>query len=304
MRRGAALPVALIAGGALLGAPRAGGAQMPTLPRVASQRVPEADSGCMSTLTAGDLHEVPVYLEAFGTDSISRNFLPNVDLLVDAAARRIRGMLVDSAGVSRSAASLLSWRDLGLATAVTLYRDGRFTWRRLDDTLLDDSVAADGLLERTLAALWAEGERGALPTDGPDSIRVRIAYRTPTVAEDGTLQPLAARLALPLFRLGIPFESPVVVRRPPHVTYPSAAAGRAIGTVVLQFVVGVDGRVDSRTIREVDVPTLAFEAQQQYRGFLAAVRSGLAYARYEPARIGRCKVRQLVQQPFEFSMRD
>jgi protein TonB len=65
------------------------------------------------------------------------------------------------------------------------------------------------------------------------------------------------------------------------------------GEVLAQFVVDTTGRVDMGTFKVL---------KSSHDLFAAAVKSALASARYYPAEIGGRKVKQLVQQPFTFSL--
>jgi len=63
---------------------------------------------------------------------------------------------------------------------------------------------------------------------------------------------------------------------------------------VLQFVIDTTGQVDKRTIRLV---------RSTHPEFALAVLHGLALMRYGPAEVDGGKVKELVEQPFAFSMR-
>lgn len=74
--------------------------------------------------------------------------------------------------------------------------------------------------------------------------------------------------------------------------YPDAERAAGVsGTVLAQFVVNVDGSVDSTTIKILRETNAAFGA---------AVRSSLPSLKFNPARVGGKAVRQLVQTPFSF----
>ncbi|HKG95158.1 MAG TPA: energy transducer TonB [Gemmatimonadaceae bacterium] len=89
-------------------------------------------------------------------------------------------------------------------------------------------------------------------------------------------------------------EKPAMPRGGCAPTYPEALRqlGRQ-GTVIAQFVVSADGRADPRTFRVIQSPDPLFGD---------AVREALQCMRFKPAEIGGRKVRQLVQQPFEFGL--
>ncbi|HUF66455.1 MAG TPA: TonB family protein [Gemmatimonadaceae bacterium] len=77
------------------------------------------------------------------------------------------------------------------------------------------------------------------------------------------------------------------------VAYPPALlASRTGGTVIAEFVVGAGGRVEENTFGVVSSP---------HPLFTEAVREAIVRAEYVPAVRNGVPVRQLVQQPFEFS---
>jgi hypothetical protein len=70
----------------------------------------------------------------------------------------------------------------------------------------------------------------------------------------------------------------------------------------MSFIVDTAGRVDVATIRNMraaDRTNLSSPIGGAYEALVAAVRKGLATARYEPARLGGCPVRTWVQQAFD-----
>jgi periplasmic protein TonB len=79
---------------------------------------------------------------------------------------------------------------------------------------------------------------------------------------------------------------------PPH--YPDAMrAANVEGDVLVSFVVDTTGRADMSTLKVV---------RSTHESFSQAVRTSVANTRYYPAEIGAHKVKQLVQQPFVFSL--
>lgn len=79
-------------------------------------------------------------------------------------------------------------------------------------------------------------------------------------------------------------------------TYPAELrAAKKQGQVLAQFVVNTDGTVDMSTIK-----ILKTDDEQ----FSTAVRGALSEMRFSPATLGGKNVRQLLQQPFMFSMGD
>src|SRR5687768_464010 len=80
----------------------------------------------------------------------------------------------------------------------------------------------------------------------------------------------------------------------PAPQYPeSERSSGATGRVVVQFVVGANGRVEPGSIKVLESSSPAFAA---------AVREVLPRHRFAPAKIGGKAVRQIVQQPFVFRL--
>jgi TonB family protein len=78
-----------------------------------------------------------------------------------------------------------------------------------------------------------------------------------------------------------------------EVVYPQALlASKVGGTVIAEYVVGRDGRVEQGTFGIVSSP---------HPLFTDAVRHTVTRASYVPAMLGGAAVRQLIQQPFEFA---
>ena len=80
----------------------------------------------------------------------------------------------------------------------------------------------------------------------------------------------------------------------PSPEYPSAMRQSGVtGRVVVQFVVGANGRVEPGSIKILESTNSEFAA---------AVREVLPRHRFSPAKIGGKAVRQIVQQPFTFRL--
>ncbi len=76
--------------------------------------------------------------------------------------------------------------------------------------------------------------------------------------------------------------------------YPSSMRETGVtGRVMVQFVVGANGRVEAGSIKILESTNSAFAA---------AVREVLPRHRFSPAKIGGTAVRQIVQQPFVFRL--
>jgi TonB family protein len=89
-------------------------------------------------------------------------------------------------------------------------------------------------------------------------------------------------------------EQPATMRGAANLTYPAMLRSAQVeGTVLASFVVDTDGRPDATTFRVL---------RSDHDLFAHSVRTALERMRYEPARVGGRAVRQLVQQPFAFSL--
>jgi protein TonB len=70
---------------------------------------------------------------------------------------------------------------------------------------------------------------------------------------------------------------------------------RITGSVSAQYVVDTTGFADTSSFTVL---------KATHPGFVAAVREALPYMRFQPAKIGPMKVRQLVEQQFSFHIAD
>ena len=79
-------------------------------------------------------------------------------------------------------------------------------------------------------------------------------------------------------------------------TYPDGLKAKGIeGQVLAQFVVGVDGRAEPATFKDL-------KPELSNAEFVAAVREALPTMMFEPALVGGKAVKQLVMQPFQFAL--
>ena len=89
-------------------------------------------------------------------------------------------------------------------------------------------------------------------------------------------------------------ERTVQVPRAPVPRYPDALKSANVeGAVLIQFIVGTNGRVEPGSIKVISSPN---------RQFSDAVRDALLNAKYRPAQAGGHTVRQLVEQSFSFRL--
>jgi TonB family protein len=106
------------------------------------------------------------------------------------------------------------------------------------------------------------------------------------------------RAAIPLLRVVVPtvrVDHPPRVESMPPLRYPDGLRRAGIsGRVVLQVVVGVDGRPVLHTLSIV---------QGDYRDFLEATVEVVSGTRFKPAAIEQCDVPALVRIPFDFKIK-
>lgn len=90
-------------------------------------------------------------------------------------------------------------------------------------------------------------------------------------------------------------ETPAMVRRPVSPVYPPALLrNRTEGEVLVQFVVNESGVAEMASFRVVRSTNVEFTE---------AVRTAIQSTRFTPAKLNGNNVRQVVQQPFAFSLR-
>jgi TonB family protein len=164
-------------------------------------------------------------------------------------------------------------------------RDGTTYRVRLDDAATREREAGSLHLDPRPAM---EGDAAAHPEGvRPGSVR-RDGAPPPPPPRPVTLQP-----GQPYFEFQV--EKPVVPApgnrgpRYPGILKPANVEGE----VLAQFVVDEDGRVEIATFKVL---------KTSHALFSQAVLDALAEGRYVPAEIGGKKVKQLVQQPFQFHL--
>ncbi|HEX4933090.1 MAG TPA: hypothetical protein VFV33_07930, partial [Gemmatimonadaceae bacterium] len=235
---------------------------------------------CLGAIPASALTRVPVYLEA-STDSASRRILPVADTLTLHVARVLKASFAPGAPLP-DAAGFVHWRQLDGGVQVTVHRDGRFTWS-LPHPTGEDSVSgmrpdtvfneARNLIMQALMVVRDAGVAVSWPAGASgDSLRFHVAYVRPSVAQDGTIQPLQARFAVPVFTVPVPWEREVAVQRMPTPRYPERSRSRGSeATIILRFVVDSTGRLKQGTVRDQwpeERPRPRGELAQLYRLFV------------------------------------
>ena len=141
-----------------------------------------------------------------------------------------------------------------------------------------------------------------------DSLSVQLKFVRASVDRQGKVTPYSrkdGRVAFLVFSVQAPWEEQAIaLPRNPVPRYPQDARNAGIqATVLMQFVIDTTGRADRSTIKEhwpKNVPRPKGDRAEYYQMFVTAVREVIPAMRFQPAQIGGCKVKVLVQQPFQF----
>lgn len=259
---------------------------------------------------------VPVYVRVTVANPADTAAGSSLLLIAEAVATRIRAALSGSAD-SLPRGDTLSyyarregdsvWAG-GLDSAgvhVVARRNGTVRWSFIRD---QESPAAV-VLEQALAAA-EEAEEFFVPHEAytADSIPFTLNYARGFQMVNGRV--VAREVAPPTLaafttRMAAEKQAatvPGTLRAP----YPDAArVGLANAAVTLQFVVDTTGRADMTTVRDlwpVGRPRLTGELGDYYDAFVRSATGGVRQARFHPAEIAGCRVRQLVQLPFTFTI--
>jgi hypothetical protein len=114
------------------------------------------------------------------------------------------------------------------------------------------------------------------------------------------------RVAFPVFSVFFPPEVSAKLTHQSLPPYPQPERVAGItAVVVMDFLVDSSGHALPSSFKEVWPPTKTRPTGQMlaaYNDFLDSVTRWLPTAEFEPARIGGCKLTQLVREPFTFSI--
>lgn len=110
--------------------------------------------------------------------------------------------------------------------------------------------------------------------------------------------PVVSTVQLPMMKVQLSayaLDSPAMVTKAAHVTYPERAGRSGIGTDAwVRFVIGSDGRPAAETFQVTQV---------DYSDFILPMRQLVMWSEYSAATSGRCAVPTVVLQPFRFEPR-
>lgn len=164
---------------------------------------------------------------------------------------------------------------------------------RLADSTVAVDVASPDLRDAVIAAVRRADSAFAFspPSDDVrgDGGKIRLQF-VQLPYRQGTSVPLL-RVIVPGIRVE---DGPKVLSFPP-LNYPASLLDEGLGGhVVVQFVVGADGRMVSGSMDLLEA---------DYRDFAVEAIRGTESARFEPAHIGACALPSLVRMPINFTIR-
>ncbi|GJG87492.1 hypothetical protein tb265_26730 [Gemmatimonadetes bacterium T265] len=240
-------------------------------------------------------------------------------MLAQAVATRIRTRLGGSPDAMPHADSMLGalLRDSasrqvwsgglhGAELRVVMRRAGGMSW----PPALTSATPAITLLDRALAEAKDSGDVFVADEQfTSDSLPFTLGYAYGVASDKGKVLPQAyGPPTMVAFMMRYQVEKQAAtVPGTLWAEYPDAARhGRANAVVTLQFVVDTTGRADLSTVRDLwpkDLPRLTGLVGDYYAQFVTAATDGVRRARFYPAEIAGCKVKQLVQLPFTWTLK-
>jgi cell division protein FtsB len=257
---------------------------------------------CLDSLSDASLGRVTVFQHAVVQDTNSA-LSAQVGLVSQHIADRARAALGSSGDSIPDGAALGVWRVslVHLPLAIVLRRDGSWTWRA-EHGGDPGNPKVTAFYVRVLRAIPAD----SLWMLWPDSYKAdSVAVHLDVMSENPYEH--APSLGVSLFPV---FTAKGLVRLPAMLVqrvapvYPADALGDSItAKVLVDVVIGTDGRPDTATLR-VRSPSAAMLADSPmahvYREFVDATREVVTRERFRPARIGGCEIRQLAHLSFDY----
>jgi hypothetical protein len=279
------------------------------VPHTGSAQTPTGDTSltraarCIDTVSSAPEQRI-AYLRAAIQDSADEHLSQSADLFAQSVAQSLRSMLGIKGDTLPAADPTISWRNIqsGVSIVISATRSGGIVVQPL---AADVDPVAGGLLTRIARAVQASGDWFFWP---PDEQRDSVSFELSIVLAPPHQATLSGNVgySFAVFSIAYPTETSAVLTSttvPPHPDKSFGVTGD--GTVMLDFIVDSTGHVDTATIRDPLLDTQEYPTGKEgeiYKDFVKALREWLPTATYEPARIGGCPVRQLVQQPFAFTV--
>jgi len=260
---------------------------------------------CANSKSQANTSPYPVYLDARMAPHTEEALTLQADLIAKDVVTEVRALLGGSDSRIPVAAPSIKRYSVPAELIVTARRDGQMTWRGISES--GDS-AAIALLSAALDSARKHNAAILLwPDDyAADSLVVRLSLLPVDFEEAADFDTLNKKhIKFRAFTMPYPTESPAFpANAHEHPVYPRySETHRVSGTLVVQFIVDTSGRADMSTFHDLwpsDKPRLTGELGDFYAQFVAAVRDYAEKANFNPARVGVCKLRQIVQMPFEF----
>jgi hypothetical protein len=246
------------------------------------------------------------YIQADVPKSADPQLAQMADVFAQSVAVRFRRLLHAHGDTLPPGEPLITWRIIDQGTAVYVTVSSHAPPVYWLGAVRNDTVVKQLMLNAARAA-GDSGEGAFWPSDARgDSLTFALSL---SLSEPGKAElDNHGRIAFPIFSLLIPTTSPARQLdqfNPPQYP-PDEQNYGATATVIMRFIVDTTGSVDTRSIQDVwnaKEPRPRGQMLAVYKDFLQSVTRWLATARFEPARVRGCPVRQVVQQPFVFSTR-
>ena len=265
---------------------------------------------CVSSLPDSAFTRTAVYMTVAVRNPIPQPVPSMIANVMQAVVDRADSALGSAPPYLPNGEPTVTWHDLGGGLLLTWHRDGGLTWTINADSggPPRDTASLAHVVGRALAATIASGEvfLGWPPEATNDSVQFDVGFTRARVKPDRTLEPVEAPLAIPILGVRAPWETPVIVLKLARPVYPDELQREgARARVQVEFIVDTTGRADVTTIRDAWPswrPRLTGRLGRFYDRFYSAAARSVADARFEPATVAGCKVRQLVVQPFSWEI--
>lgn len=266
---------------------------------------------CLDSLPASTLRRAVARLSLRADSTRDTAVALAVGFLAEELGPVLRARLGGSDSTLAPADSFLTWRDLQQASVTLVLSPTGFVWRA-------DASTPPGVV-RLLAPMLDSLMTSPPQVVWPEHVEARAVHVTLTLAVppfDREGRPVAASpagptvaaMGPPVFTLPHPWHAPAMA--PPgalaSLRYPELVRRAGIeGTLMMEFVIGRDGRVFAPSIRDVQRPRYApgeAHLTEAYDRFRQVVIPAIAQQRYIPATIGGCTMPMLVRQGFDFGL--
>jgi len=259
---------------------------------------------CLDTVSIAPSIPSIVYLRATIKEPVDSGVGQMADLFAQSVSLRMRALLNAKGDTLPPGEPLITWHGIKshIPLAVTIYRNAAPVFQLISPHT--DSAAAAILLtavHKTLdedeGPFWPDGTSGDSLTFG---LRFELTNPGKLKLDD------TGRIAFPVFSVFFPPQVSARLKHKSLPTYPPSERSEGItAVIIMDFLVDSTGHAIPGSMKEVWSPTKKRPTGQMlaaYNDFLDSVTRWLPKAEFEPARIGGCKVTQLVREPFTFSI--